>query len=58
MCVKDSKFGWICRDNKTILVDDAVAKAKGICEEMGIAIDRRIRSRRMPGEVAEDTGLT
>ena len=41
------------------LVADAVAKATDICEEMGIAIERRIRGRRrMPGEEADGGGLT
>ena len=41
------------------LVADAVAKATDICEEMGIAIERRICGRRrMPGEEADDGGLT
>ena len=40
------------------LVADAVAKATDICEEMGIATERRIRGRRMPGEEADDGGLT
>ena len=41
------------------LVADAVAKASDICEEMGIAIERRIRRRkRMPGEEADGAGLT
>ena len=40
------------------LVADAVAKATYICEEMGIATERRIRRRRrLPGEEAEDGGL-
>ena len=41
------------------LVADAVAKVTDICEEMGIANERRIRRRRrMPGEEADDAGLT
>ena len=41
------------------LVTDAVAKATDICEEMGIATKRRILGRRrMPGEEADDGGLT
>ena len=41
------------------LVADAVAKATDICEEMGIASERRIRRRRrMPGEEADVAGLT
>ena len=41
------------------LVADAAAKATDICEEVGIVIERRIRRRRrMPGEEAEDAGLT
>ena len=41
------------------LVADAVAKATDICEEMEIATERSIRRRRrMPGEEADDAGLT
>ena len=41
------------------LVADAVAKATDICEDMGIATERRIRGRRrMPVEEAGDGGLT
>ena len=41
------------------LVADAVAKATDICEEMGIATERRIRGRRrMSGEETDDGGLT
>ena len=40
------------------LFADAVAKATDICEEMGIANERRIRRRRrMPGEEADGAGL-
>ena len=41
------------------LAADAVAKATDICEEMGIATERRIRrGRRMPGEEADGAGFT
>ena len=41
------------------LITDAVAKATDICEEMGIATERRIRGRkRMPCEEADDAGFT
>ena len=41
------------------LVADAVTKATDIREEMGIITERKIfRRRRMPGEEAEDAGLT
>ena len=41
------------------LCRDSVKKAKERCEVWGVAVERRIRRRRrMPGEVAEDAGLS
>ena len=51
--------GFLQRQGES-LVADAVPKATDICEQMGIAIERRIcrRRRTIPDKEAKDAGLT
>ena len=59
---KIRNFDDFLQRQRESLVADTVGKATDICEEMGIATERSERSirrrRRMPGEEADDAGLT
>lgn len=51
----------ILRENRETFVDGAIQYATGLCDEMGISMEKRGRSKRkriMPGEKAPDVGLT
>ncbi|EFA12671.1 52 kDa repressor of the inhibitor of the protein kinase-like Protein [Tribolium castaneum] len=46
-------------ENRDQLIDNSVTYAKGICDDLGIAMDRRCRKKKtMAGETAGDAGLS